>query len=588
MSEVYYPRVDVANVRDLQLRRHRRQHVHRPRDPATSHRTRLLERVRAQLPAGRTPTRTAATGSSRPTRPTRAARRSSSTSKVTSLDGGTYRSYALYDPSLANSGKHDAGSTRGQHAGRPRHQRGHPGGQRASRASRRSPPPPTASPGQRRADRPRADHRLNWRYTRRRGRQPRAGRQARPPPATASPARPSRSASGPDHDQARLTAGGSLDRGFAKASAAYDAGWCGYLDSLDRAPRSVRGDGDLRTQYNVAAMTLKAHEDKTYRGANIASLSVPWGEAINADEAGVGGYHLVWARDLYQVATAQLAAGDEARGRSLAGLPLRRAAEARRLVPAEHAARRHAVLGQPAARRGRVPDRAGRPARAPRCRHLGAREEGRGLPRRARPRHAAGALGGGGRLLAEHPRCRDRRADQRRRDRPRERRRRLGHALHRGRRRLAAPREGLDVHDDRPARRRLVLHPHRRQRQPGRRPPARDQQRRRHVRRARRSSTAGFLDLVRLGVLPADDPAVIGSLAELDSTIKVDTPHGPMWYRYNHDGYGEKADGSPYDGTGVGRLWPLLSGERGEYELAAGRPAARSCAPCSGRPTPAG
>ena len=58
-------------------------------------------------------------------------------------------------------------------------------------------------------------------------------------------------------------------------------------------------------------MTLRAHEDKTYRGANIASLTVPWGEAINADEAGVGGYHLVWARDLYQVATAQLAAGDE-------------------------------------------------------------------------------------------------------------------------------------------------------------------------------------------------------------------------------------------------------------------------------------
>jgi hypothetical protein len=84
----------------------------------------------------------------------------------------------------------------------------------------------------------------------------------------------------------------------------------------------------------------------------------------------------------------------------------------------------------------------------------------------------------------------------------------------------------------------------------------------------------GFLDLVRLGVLPADDPEVVGSLAELDSEIMVDTPHGPMWYRYNHDGYGEKADGSPYDGTGVGRLWPLLSGERGEYELAAGRPAA--------------
>ena len=61
------------------------------------------------------------------------------------------------------------------------------------------------------------------------------------------------------------------------------------------------------------------------------------------------------------------------------------------------------------------------------------------------------------------------------------------------------------------------------------------------------------------------DAAIIESLPEVDATIKVDTPNGDLWYRYNHDGYGEKADGSPYDGTGVGRLWPLLSGERGEY-----------------------
>jgi glucoamylase len=92
----------------------------------------------------------------------------------------------------------------------------------------------------------------------------------------------------------------------------------------------------------------------------------------------------------------------------------------------------------------------------------------------------------------------------------------------------------------------------------------------------------GFLELVRLGVLPADDPHVRASLRELDSTIKVITPHGAMWYRYNNDGYGEKADGSPYDGTGVGRLWPLLSGERGEYRLAAGKGAARTLATMAG------
>jgi glucoamylase len=44
-----------------------------------------------------------------------------------------------------------------------------------------------------------------------------------------------------------------------------------------------------------------------------------------------------------------------------------------------------------------------------------------------------------------------------------------------------------------------------------------------------------------------------------------------VWRRYNGDGYGEHDDGAPYDGTGRGRPWPLLTGERGHYELVAGR-----------------
>ena len=51
----------------------------------------------------------------------------------------------------------------------------------------------------------------------------------------------------------------------------------------------------------------------------------------------------------------------------------------------------------------------------------------------------------------------------------------------------------------------------------------------------------------------------------------MDTPSGPCWHRYNEDGYGEHDDGSAYDGTGRGRAWPLLTGERGHYELCAGR-----------------
>jgi glucoamylase len=57
----------------------------------------------------------------------------------------------------------------------------------------------------------------------------------------------------------------------------------------------------------------------------------------------------------------------------------------------------------------------------------------------------------------------------------------------------------------------------------------------------------------------------------VDATLKVDTPRGPVWHRYQGDGYGEHADGGPFDGTGVGRAWPLLTGERAHYELAAGR-----------------
>src|SRR5512132_3233341 len=69
----------------------------------------------------------------------------------------------------------------------------------------------------------------------------------------------------------------------------------------------------------------------------------------------------------------------------------------------------------------------------------------------------------------------------------------------------------------------------------------------------------------------ADDPLIKESLVLVDQLIKVETPGGSGWYRYNHDAYGETPDGGKYDGrNGVGRLWTLLTGERGEYELAAG------------------
>jgi glucoamylase len=88
---------------------------------------------------------------------------------------------------------------------------------------------------------------------------------------------------------------------------------------------------------------------------------------------------------------------------------------------------------------------------------------------------------------------------------------------------------------------------------------------------AREIVDAGFLDLVRFGIRKPDSPLMMDSLAVVDAVLKVDTPAGPCWRRYNHDGFGQRDDGEPYEDWGRGRAWPLLTGERGHYELAAGR-----------------
>lgn len=89
---------------------------------------------------------------------------------------------------------------------------------------------------------------------------------------------------------------------------------------------------------------------------------------------------------------------------------------------------------------------------------------------------------------------------------------------------------------------------------------------------AREIIDAGFLELVRYGIRRADDPLIVDSLKVVDHVLKVETPNGPCWRRYNHDGYGQRKDGGPYLGWGQGRAWPLLVGERAHYELAAGHP----------------
>jgi glucoamylase len=120
---------------------------------------------------------------------------------------------------------------------------------------------------------------------------------------------------GSDAASAVAAANGSLAAGFTDREAAYrgippyGGGWNGYVNALRAAPGSVASDTLRRRAYYVAAMTLHAAEDKTFGGASVAGFGTPWGDFTNGDNPN-DGYHRVWGRDLYQQAMGLLAAGD--------------------------------------------------------------------------------------------------------------------------------------------------------------------------------------------------------------------------------------------------------------------------------------
>ena len=93
---------------------------------------------------------------------------------------------------------------------------------------------------------------------------------------------------------------------------------------------------------------------------------------------------------------------------------------------------------------------------------------------------------------------------------------------------------------------------------------------------------------MRLGVKRSTTRRCCNTLQVVDEQLGVDTPNGTFWHRFNFDGYGETATGGPWDitepdtFTTFGRIWPIFAGERGEYELLAGRPAADQLAAMAG------
>jgi glucoamylase len=368
--------------------------------------------------------------------------------------------------------------------------------------------------------------------------------------------------------EAIANARASLAKGFERARAEYDAGWHEYV-------RSLRGVGaEHQAQYDMAAMVLKAHEDKTYRGAMIASLSVPWGGGASANEPQVGGYHLVWSRDLYQVATAFYALGDKASadraldylfriqqkpdgsfpqnswldGRPFWGslqmdevaYPLILAHELGRTdnetyVKHVRPAADFVVSRGPWTPQERWEEEAGYSPSTIAAEIAGlvcAAE----IARRNDDLASAQVY-----LAAADDWARNVEAWTATTNGP-----------HGDGNYYIRINEDTDPNDGDP-------------RELNNGAGTFDE---RHV------VDAGFLELVRLGIKPASDPLVAKSLAVIDKLIRVETPRGDSFYRYNHDGYGEMDDGRPWnwDGkyTGKGRLWVLLAGERGQYELARG------------------
>ena len=388
---------------------------------------------------------------------------------------------------------------------------------------------------------------------------------------------------GADAATAQGTAHASLRRGFDDAAHAYARGWHAYLSSLRTPPSSLHNAYE-RQLYRVSAMVLAAGEDKTFRGAYVAAPNMPW--AFGRDDPSAP-YHLVWSRDLYQIATALVAAGDTAGAdRALDFL------FTVQQKPDGSFPQNSRVDGTPvwgglqldevafpivlAYQLRRTDARTWEHVRSAADFLLGFSQDGNRAPWTPAerwenqsgysPATIASEIAG---LVCA--------ADVAR----------VNGDSTRSRRYLAvaddwqARVKGWTVTTNGPYSPRPYFLRLTKDGNPnagttytiGDSGPSNVDQ--------RRVVDPSYLDLVRLGVLPARDPAVVNTLGVVDAQLGVATPRGFYWHRASFDGYGEKADGSQWDYgfpddsfVTRGRAWPLLNGERGEYRIAAGDVAA--------------
>ena len=406
---------------------------------------------------------------------------------------------------------------------------------------------------------------------------------------------------GRDATGARRAADGSLARGFRSARTGYDAGWGGYLSSLKKPPAPVAGNAEMKRLYEQSLLVLAALEDKTHRGASIAAPNMPWiwgTLSLAPDKETSDPYHLVWPRDFYHAATAQKAAGDDAAADRLVdylwevqktdgsfwqntrvdrtpvwtseqldetSLPVVLAWWLGRTAPSDwdniRAAADYLMANEDGPRSGQerwenqdgyspntiateiaalvcaadVARKNGDPARA-------TSYEAKADEWQAKVESWTATTNGPYSPRPYYLRVtKDGNPD-------------------------AATKYTLGDNFPRQVDQREIV-------------------------------DNSFLGLVLFGVKRHDDQTILNSLKVGDETsaepLKVNTDNGEFWRRFTFDGYGEQADGRDWDlffdnpaRQTFGRAWPLLAGERGEYELIAGKDAdARGCRRSPERPT---
>jgi len=365
----------------------------------------------------------------------------------------------------------------------------------------------------------------------------------------------------------------ALATSFAEVRKKFVGQWQRARSELDLSAHT----GDAGGMVRLSQCLLLAHEDKTFQGAFVASLSIPWGETKGDGDR--GGYHLVWTRDMVQTATALLACGltesplraliwlacvqaddgslpqnssisgetvwegiqlDEVAAPILLAWRLHQRQALRLFDPWALVSRAvsYLILHGPVTQQERWEENSGyspSTLAAVIASTVCAAEFARG---RNLPELAAFLLDYADWLSAHLETWTVTHHGELLPGKPR-------HYV-----RIAPAQPGQGSNPDQAE---LILangagqHP------------------------VRNVVGGDFLHLVRLGVRAADDPIVVDSIAVIDHVLKRDLPQGPGWRRYNHDGYGQKPDGGAYDGTGEGRCWPILTGERAHYELAAGR-----------------